>query len=164
MVTIFCVTDFPLKCEVCSRWGWFFDHLRRVKEFIISRIFLWIPGRTCKNIQCKIYICEHIIAEVGIPILRSKLTKNYLKTTLIQELFCITSQVGTHGHSMDVAICLWIVHYIMITKFLAAWMVETRSRVFISTSRTCTILSMRMNVSKSNMVETTWLPVNDLYC
>ena len=50
----------------------------------------------------------------------------------------------------------------MNTKFLAAWMAEIRSRVLISTSWNNTILSMRINVLKSNMVETTWLPVNDV--
>ena len=49
-------------------------------------------------------------------------------------------------------------------KLLAAWMVETRSTVFISTSRNGTILAMRINESMSNMVETTWLPVNDVNC
>ena len=52
----------------------------------------------------------------------------------------------------------------MNTKLLAAWMVETRSRVFISTSRIGTILAMWINESMSNMVETTWLPVNDVNC
>ena len=50
----------------------------------------------------------------------------------------------------------------MNTKLLAAWMVETRSRVFISVPRIGTILAMWMNESMSNMVETTWLPVNDV--
>ena len=41
------------------------------------------PVGTCKNIQCKIYIRDHIIAEVGIPMLTSKLTKktNYCSDT-----------------------------------------------------------------------------------
>jgi len=43
-------------------------------------------------------------------------------------------------------------------------MVETRSRVFISTSRIGTILAMWLNDLMSNMVETTWLPVNDVNC
>ena len=52
----------------------------------------------------------------------------------------------------------------MNTKLLAASMVETRSRVFITTSRNGTILAMRINDSMSNMVETTWLPVDDVNC
>ena len=52
----------------------------------------------------------------------------------------------------------------MNTKFLIAWIVETRSRVFISTSRIGTILAMWINELMSNMVETTWLPVNDVNC
>ena len=49
-------------------------------------------------------------------------------------------------------------------KLLAAWMVETRSRVFISTSQNGMILTMRINESMSKMVETTWLPVDDVNC
>ena len=56
---------------------------------------------------------------------------------------------------MGAAICLWLVYNIVNTKLLAAWMVETRSRVFISTSRIGTILAMWINESMSNMVETT---------
>ena len=52
----------------------------------------------------------------------------------------------------------------MNTKLLAAWIVETRSRVFISTSRIGTILAMRIDDSMSNMVETTWLPVDNVNC
>ena len=52
----------------------------------------------------------------------------------------------------------------MNTKLLVAWMVETRSRVFIFVPRIGTILAMWMNESMSNMVETTWLPVNDVNC
>ena len=52
----------------------------------------------------------------------------------------------------------------MNTKLLAAWMVETRSRVFISVPRIGTILAMRINELMSNMVETTWLPVDDVNC
>ena len=52
----------------------------------------------------------------------------------------------------------------MNTKFLAAWMAETRSRVLISTSRNSTILSMWIKVLKLNMVETIWLAVNDVNC
>ena len=52
----------------------------------------------------------------------------------------------------------------MNTELLAAWMVETRSRVFISTSRIGMILAMWINESMLNMVETTWLPVNDVNC
>ena len=40
-------------------------------------------------------------------------------------------------------------------------MVETRSRALISASRTSMNLSMQLIVLEQNMVETTWLLVND---
>ena len=48
----------------------------------------------------------------------------------------------------------------MNTKLLAAWMVETRSRVFISTSRNGTILAMRKWVDvehgRNHLITSRW--------
>ena len=68
-------------------------------------------------------------------------------------------------HSMDAAICLWLVYIdneYKTPRSLDEY--KTRSRVFTSTSRIGTILNMWLNDLMSNMLETTWLPVDDVNC
>ena len=71
-VTVFSVTNCPLKCEVWNRWRWSLSYMKSEVLYHFKDHPVDTSVRTCKTIQCKIYICNHIIAEVGIPILRSK--------------------------------------------------------------------------------------------